>query len=317
MNSGEVVAKADAKAEGPVKGGFKHLTAVMTVILLLTVTAYPLPAAEPVAIVVEGLDGDVLKNVREALVLPSGLVREGTVDRLWLERFGKQANETVRTAMEPFGYYNARIAVTAEEGGSGAYRLRVKVEPGEPVRVTEVTLVLNGPGAGERPIEELAAAFPLKKGGVLLHERYEEAKGALLARAQEMGYLDADFPMHEIRIARETSTARIRLELETGNRYFFNGARIEGATGYPDPFLRRYLAFKPGEAFSYARLGETQLNFTNSERFREVTVVAGKNGGSGLSCSGARPAETSAQQESPPGNRIRHGHGGKIQCPLP
>jgi translocation and assembly module TamA len=253
-----------------------RLSSSIALILLLMVTAFPLSAAAPVAIVVEGLEGDVLKNVREALVLPSGLVREGTVDRLWLERFGKQANETVRTAMEPFGYYNARIAVTTEESGPGAYRLRVKVEPGEPVRVAELTLALNGPGADEGPLQELAAAFPLKKGGVLLQERYEEAKGALLARAQELGYLDADFPMHEIRIARETSTARIRLELETGNRYFFNGARIEGSAGYPDQFLRRYLAFKPGEAFSYARLGETQLNFTNSERFREVTVTPEK-----------------------------------------
>jgi translocation and assembly module TamA len=253
-----------------------RLSSSIALILLLMVTAFPLSAAAPVAIVVEGLEGDVLKNVREALVLPSGLVREGAVDRLWLERFGKQANETVRTAIEPFGYYNARIAVTTEESGSGAYRLRVKVEPGELVRVAEVTLVLNGPGADEGPLQELAAAFPLKNGGVLLQERYEEAKGALLARAQEMGYLDADFPVHEIRIARETSTARIRLELETGNRYFFNGARIEGSVGYPDQFLRRYLAFKPGETFSYARLGETQLNFTNSERFREVNVTPEK-----------------------------------------
>jgi len=57
-------------------------------------------------------------------------------------------------------------------------------------------------------------------------------------------------------------TARIRLVLETGERYFFNGATIEGAPDYPEAFLRRYLAFKPGEAFSYGGLGETQLNFT-------------------------------------------------------
>jgi translocation and assembly module TamA len=235
-----------------------------------------LPAAEPIAVILEGIEGDVLKNVREALVLPSGLVREGIVDRLWLERFGKQANETVRTAMEPFGYYNARITVTTEESGSGTYRLRVKVEPGEPVRVTDVALALHGPGADEGPLQELAAVFPLKKGDVLLQQTYEEAKGAFLSRAQELGYIDADFSVHEIRIAKETSTARIRLDLETGSRYFFNGARIEGATGYPDQFVRRYLAFKPGEAFSYARLGETQINFTNSERFREINITPEK-----------------------------------------
>jgi translocation and assembly module TamA len=243
---------------------------------LLICLASPLPAAEPVAVILEGIEGDVLKNVREALVLPYGLVRDGKVDRLWLERFRLQADETVRTAMEPFGYYNARVAATIEEGTSGEVRLRVRVEAGEPVRVTEAALALHGPGAEEPQLKALAAAFPLAKGGVLLQQKYEEVKGALLSRAQELGYLDADFPVHEIRIDKPASTARIRLELETGRRYFFAGARIEGAPGYPEAFLRRYLAFSPGEAFSYARLGETQINFTNSERFREVDLTAEK-----------------------------------------
>ena len=256
--------------------GLRPLYVVMAFIILSMFLAAPLSAAEPVEIIVEGIEGDVLKNVGEALVLPSGLVREGTVDRLWLERFGKQANETVRTAMEPFGYYNARVAIAIEEGRPGAYRLRVKVASGVPVRVAEVTLRLNGPGADESQLKELAAAFPLKRGDILLQQQYEQAKGALLARAQELGYLDADFSAHEIRIAKTTSAARIRLELETGERYFFNGVKIEGATGYPDAFLRRYLTFKPGDVFSYAQLGETQINFTNSERFREVNITPEK-----------------------------------------
>ena len=256
--------------------GFRLLYVATAFISLLICLASPLPAAEPVEVVVEGIEGDVLKNVRETLTLPYGLVREGRVDRQWLERFGQQADEKIRTAMEPFGYYSARVAVTIEEESSGEVRLRVSVVPGEPVRVAEVALTLHGPGAEEAPLKELAAAFPLARGGVLLQQRYEEAKGILIARAQELGYLDADFSVHEIRIAKTTSTARIRLELETGERYFFNGTRIEGETGYPEAFLRRYLTFKPGDAFSYARLGETQLNFTSSERFREVNVTPEK-----------------------------------------
>jgi translocation and assembly module TamA len=225
---------------------------------------------------VEGIEDDVLKNVREMLVLPYGLVQEGKADRLWLERFARQADEKVLTAMEPFGYYNARVTTTIEEAGADAYRLRVSVIPGEPVRVSEVTLSLNGPGAEEEPLNKEAASFPLKKGGVLLQQGYEEAKGRLLFQAQELGYLDADYTVHEIRIAKSTSTADIRLEMETGHRYFFNGVRIEGASDYPDAFVRRFLAFKPGEPFSYARIGETQLNFTNSERFREVNITPEK-----------------------------------------
>lgn len=250
--------------------------AIILLAFLLTCPVTPLSAAEPVEVVVEGLEGDVLKNVRDTLALPYGLVQEGNVDRLWLERFGRQADEKILTAMEPYGYYSARVTTTIEEAGSGAYRLRVSVVPGEPVRVTEVTVALHGPGADQVTLKRQADAFPLKKGDVLLQQGYEEAKGQLLSQAQELGYLDADFAVHEIRISKERSAARIGLELETGRRYFFNGARIEGASDYPDQFVRRYLAFKPGEAFSFARLGETQLNFTNSERFREVNITPEK-----------------------------------------
>ncbi|MCE5262548.1 MAG: autotransporter assembly complex protein TamA [Deltaproteobacteria bacterium] len=254
----------------------RPLRAAWILALLLICLAAPLRADESVSIIVEGIAGDALKNVQEALILPSGLVRDGKADRLWLERFRLQADETVRTALEPFGYYHARIAATVEAGESGELRLRVQVEPGEPVRVTEAAVSLHGPGAEEASLKALAAAFPLAPGDVLLQQRYEEAKGALLSRAQELGYLDADFSVHEIRIAKPASSARIRLELETGRRYFFDGTVIEGAPGYPEAFLRRYLAYRPGEAFSYAGLGETQLNFTNSERFREVNITPEK-----------------------------------------
>jgi len=255
---------------------FGLLSAAIILISFLTCFATPLSAAEPIEVVVEGLEGDVLKNVRDMLVLPYGLIQEGKVDRLWLERFGRQADEKILTAMEPYGYYSARVTTTIEEVSAGAYRLRISVIPGEPVRVKEVELAMHGPGADEEPLMRQATAFPLKKGDVLLQQRYEEAKGELISRAQELGYLDADFAVHEIRIAKTTSTADIRVELETGSRYFFNGARIEGGSDYPEEFVRRYLAFKPGEAFSYARLGETQLNFTNSERFREVNITPEK-----------------------------------------
>ena len=82
--------------------------------LLVFFVSLPAAAAEPVEVVVTGIEGDVLANVREALALPPGLVREGAVDRLWLERFVRQAEGKVRTAMEPFGYYSPRVEVASE-----------------------------------------------------------------------------------------------------------------------------------------------------------------------------------------------------------
>jgi len=114
--------------------------------------AVPLQAADPVEIVVSGIEDDALKNVQETLVLPAGMVREGTVDRLWLERFAKQAEDNVRTALEPFGYYNALVTVSVDPAGE-RYRLLVKVVPGEPVRLSEVKVSVVGPGKEEKRLQ--------------------------------------------------------------------------------------------------------------------------------------------------------------------
>lgn len=249
--------------------------AVLAFLALCLFLAVPLHAAEPVETVISGIEGDALKNVQGSLVFPAGLVREGKVDKLWLERFAKQAVDMTRTALEPFGYYNPFITVTIEPADE-RYRLLVKVVPGDPVRLTEVKVAVVGPGSGERRLQRRVAAFPLKKGDVLLHQVYEEAKTSLKLRAQEMGYLDAEFSRHEIRVAQSNTTATIELVLETGEMYYFGATSIQGAPDYPDSFLRRHLTYTYGEVFSYTRLGETQRNFTNSERFSEVIITPEK-----------------------------------------
>ena len=233
-------------------------------------------AAEPLEVVVEGIEGDAADNVFQALVLPYGLVREGQVDKLWLDRFVRQADEKVKTALEPYGYYNAQIKINIEKPETDRYRLRVNVAPGEPVRVRDILVSLEGAGKNEEQLLQLVEDFPLHKGDVLLQQDYEKAKSTLLFKSVELGYLDADFPVHQIRILQAAASATVDLTLDTGELYRFNGVRLEGAPDYPAEFLRRYLVFKPGEVFSYAKLGESQLNLANSERFKEVLVTPEK-----------------------------------------
>lgn len=246
---------------------------VLAFLLLAEIGIRPAAAADPLEVVVTGISGELEQNVEAALALPPGLVRDGEVDRRWLERFRRQVPDRVRTALEPFGYYTPEITVTAEEVGRDTLRLRVEVRPGEPVRVRRVRVDLRGPGDPPKALRELVRGFPLREGDVLRHDFYEEAKGALKARALDLGYLDADFAEHAIRVSRGEGWAEIDLVLDTGVRYRFGDVRIEGGDDYPPAFLRRYLAFRSGDVFSFARLGQTQLNFLDSERFREVVVT--------------------------------------------
>jgi translocation and assembly module TamA len=250
---------------------------VLTFVILLLLSASAL-AAEPLEIEVEGVSNEeALVNVRAALVLPPGLVRDDRVDVLWLERFEEQIPERVRQALEPYGYYEAEVSIQRQTSGAGNYLLRVTVVPGEPIRLTSVQVRLSGAGASEPRLLTLVGTFPLHPGDVLRQDLYGTAKGALKARVLDLGYLDATFTVHQIPLHRQERRAEIDLELATGERYYFGEVRIEGGGDYPEPFLRRYLAFKKGEVFSYPRLGQTQLNFLDSDRFREVIITPEKN----------------------------------------
>ena len=271
---------AASVSSNPLKGvcmtRFFNLYVAVACLVLLLWHPVSLFAADPVEVEVSGVEGDALKNVREALALPYGLVRDGKVDQLWLDRFAQQAGDKTRLALQPYGYYNAQVSATVQQIKEQAYRLQVSIVPGEPVRVSEVDVLVTGPGAAESELRELTQEFPLERGDLLLQPEYERAKGVLRSRATTLGYLDANFTRHEIRIAQGATSARIGLTLETGPRYLFDDVRIEGASDYPEEYLKRFLAFKKGEVFSYAKLGETQLNFANSERFREVVVTPEK-----------------------------------------
>jgi translocation and assembly module TamA len=195
---------------------------------------------------------------------------------VWLHRFERQANEKIKSALEPFGYYDPEANITLETVEQDTYRLHIKVIPGEPVRVTRLEIRINGPGSEEDALKALVSSFPLKEGDILLHATYEQAKGELKGQALKLGYLDADFSVHKILVSQKKLSASIELVLETGPRYYFGQIHFEGAGPYPLKFLERYLSFKTGEAFSSRELGETQLNLLNSERFNEVIVSADK-----------------------------------------
>lgn len=249
---------------------------MMFLALMLLVDATPSPAAETVEVVVNGLEDEALENVEAALALPPGLVSDGKVNRSWLDLFVADAEKKVREALEPFGYYDPKVAVSLANAPGGESRITVNVVPGTPVRITSITIGVRGPGAANEAIREETGYFTLVEGDVLLHKDYEEGKGIILAKALEEGYIDASFSTHEIRVSRAEHSAKIVLELDTGPLYLFGDTTFTGAPQYPAPFLSRYLDYEKGDVFSQERLAQTQANFAASDRFAGITVAPKK-----------------------------------------
>jgi translocation and assembly module TamA len=276
------------------------ITAVFSLISLASLAA----AAPPVEVVVRGLeDAPAVANVLTALVLPSDLVTEGKVNRQWLDSFVQQAPGNARKALEPFGYYDAAVTATLESAGENRYRIVVTVAAGRPIRVTSIGVKIEGPGAGNASLAASISKFPLKEGDVLRQDIYEEAKGKIRSEALHLGYLDADYSVHEILISKTELSAKIALVLHTGPRYRFDGTTFEGTPEYPVSFLKRYLAYKAGQDFSFERLGKTHLNLLNADRFSDVIVSPEKEKAQGLA------VPVLVRMKSKPPKRLRMGVG--------
>jgi translocation and assembly module TamA len=245
---------------------------------LFVLPASSFAVSESVQVVVEGLSGKELANVKAALTVPSVLIRDGKVDRLWLERFEQQAPGKVKEALEAFGYYRPAVTIHMDTPGEGVYRLVVQVNAGEPVRLTKVQVRIRGPGASDRVLTQAASDFPLHTGDILRQDLYEKSKGELQAKAMEQGYLDARFSVHVIRLTVAESAAEIDLVLETGELYRFGEVRFSGAPRYPEQFLRTFLDFKPGDVYSSEKMLQTQLNFATALRFKSVSLQPDRAG---------------------------------------
>ncbi len=237
----------------------------------------PLMAEDPLQVIVEGLEGEELKNVRAALTLPPGVVRGGTVDRQLLEIFQRQIPEKVQRALEPFGYYDAQVSTVMEKMEKDEALIRVKVIPGEPIRVTAVNVRVTGPGEKNPDLKQLVASFPLKVGDVLNQVKYQKAKEEMRVKALNFGYLGAEYVSHVIRMNRAERKAEIELLLETGPKYMFGEVIWEGSQLYTPSFLERFLDFKTGEPYSESKIYQTQLNLINSDRFASVNIRADKD----------------------------------------
>ncbi|MBI5584971.1 MAG: outer membrane protein assembly factor [Deltaproteobacteria bacterium] len=226
-----------------------------------------------IEVVAAGLPEEARANVELALSLPEDLLEKEPPDELLLELFQWEIPQKVREALEPFGYYHSRVE-TAVERQEDRVLLKVRIDPGSPVRVVSVKVEVRGPGAQEERLREAVHSFPLKEGAVLRQDRYEEGKKDLQEAAQEAGYLEAEYSEKVINLSLAERTASITLTLETGPRYYFGEATFVPPLTYPETFLRRYLAFRPGRPFSARRLARTQINFNNSDRFSEIAIEA-------------------------------------------
>lgn len=230
-------------------------------------------AQAKIDIVIPDVTDAIETNVRAFLSLTRYAGRDD-VDAEVMSRLQRRIVSETREALQPLGYYEPEVAYEVEPDGND-WRVTIRITPGPPVRLSEVTITASGPGADQRAIRELLATESLKPGVRLDHGTYEQTKSSLTRVAKNEGYLDATLARSELLIDREERRANVTFELDTGARYSFGEVSIAQDV-IEDEAMLRLLRMKPGDPYTLDSLLRTQYVLDDSLYFSAVDIDAGE-----------------------------------------
>ncbi|MFU8815995.1 MAG: autotransporter assembly complex protein TamA [Pseudomonadales bacterium] len=236
--------------------------------MALLVCALLVAASARSELTIRGVNDDV-EAVLRAFVTIDELPCDAP--RWWVERRHRQAPEQIRRGLEALGYYRSEVSGELE-WQEQCWQASYRVEPGEPVRIQTVDLVLEGDLAEEPRVRDVIAGLDVAPEEVFSHQSYENAKSALLEVAQGLGYFDAEFIRHRVEVNPQTNVADIELTLVSGPRYRVGAIELQQRVLEPKLF-QRFLQFEEGDHYDEESLAETYRNLIGSDYFDRVLVA--------------------------------------------
>lgn len=223
-----------------------------------------------IAIDIPDVPEQIENNVRAFLSLTRYAERTDVSTEV-MSRLQRRIVTETHNALEPLGYYEPQVDYRVEQEGDGKWKVTINVTPGRPVRLSDVTIDIQGAGADSRILNELRNTESLKPGLRLNHGAYEAVKGDLVRAAKNDGYLDAQLTKHELVIDRIERRATVNLQLETGERYYYGAIDIQQDV-IKDDAMRRLLRMKEGDPYTLDSLLRTQYVLDDTQYFALVDI---------------------------------------------
>lgn len=234
---------------------------------VLTLLALPVLAASP-DIKIKGGTKTLRENIRQHLTLAD----ERCNTPIWrLQARLNDAENEITAAAQALGFYE--LTYEAElRNDKNCWGLDMTLVPGEPVRITEVRIDINGAGSQDAIFQPLYDNPGIKVGSRLNHGAYETLKARFGTLASIHGYFDAEFEHSQISINTEAHAAIIELIYQTGARYRIGEINLQHKILNED-FLRRYFNIAEGDYYDSDKLLELK-NLYNASNYFSVASIA-------------------------------------------
>lgn len=198
------------------------------------------------------------------------------VDLEQLQRLVKEAPEQARTLIATEGYYSPKVSAGLDTSGERPVA-RVIVDPGQPVLVGDVDLVLQG----FAPFEEGGAPFDanalrnrwtLPVGSQFRQGDWEGAKRGLLREVAQTRFPRARLVETSATVDPDTRRALLRVVIDSGPEMRFGELRIRGLKRYPREVITNLNKINPGDEYSEAAMQALQSRVQDTGYFSSVEV---------------------------------------------
>ncbi len=223
-------------------------------------------------VVIKGIEGDLLENVAAKLQL-NHIKREPSPTAREVYYLHKQAETDIENGLAPFGYYAPTISSELIQL-QGKWTATYTIDPGKQVIIQQLKVDVIGDGRGIESLQHPARDFLLRPGDPLNQPQYTRDKARLLHKVRKLGFLDATYSVHEIRVNRSLYQAEIELVLDTGTRYTF-GQIISDQEEITADLFSRYFSFAQGDVYDPKLLNQVQRVLNKTQFFKRVTLEAG------------------------------------------
>ncbi len=194
-----------------------------------------------------------------------------------LQRLVKSTPEQVKTLIATEGYYSPKVSAGLDTSATPPVA-RVIVDPGQPVLVGDIDLILKGfePLAGTVPYNaaDLRNRWALPVGRVFRQADWEAAKRNLVRQVMMQRYPRAQLTESSAIVDPDTRRALLKVVLDSGPEARFGELRIEGLKRYPSTIVSNLNRIDPGDEYSEAVLQAYQARLQDTGYFSSVEVSA-------------------------------------------
>jgi len=171
----------------------------------------------------------------------------------------------------------AAATARANRAGNGNGRtltVSIQIDLGEPVRVRDWNVGIEGDASEDATVQAALAAFVPLKHEVLDHPTYEASKRRVGNALARHGYFDADLAAHRVDVTRAEFAADIDLRWTSGERYTLGAAAFkqDPKSVIRDSLLQKLVNWEAGTPYDEAKLERLRQSLIGLDYFGLVEV---------------------------------------------